>query len=54
MIFFSIIGIVTFILSFFATFFGKIIGARLEKFAPLISGLMFMALAIKFLVEAFI
>lgn len=49
---FVIIGVVTFLLTFLTTFFGKQIGKYVEKYAPFISGLIFVALAIKFLVDA--
>lgn len=52
MITFSIIGIVTFIFSLISLFLGKKIGDKIEKVAPIISGLIFIGLAIKFLVQA--
>lgn len=52
MITFVIIGVVTFILSFISLLLGKKIGDKIERFAPLISGLIFLCLAIKFLIEA--
>lgn len=51
MITFSIIGIVTFVLSFITTVFGKKIGSKLEKIAPFIAGLIFLGLALKFVLE---
>lgn len=52
MLVFTLIGVVTFLLSFLTTIFGKKVGSYIEKFAPFISGLIFIALAIKFLIEA--
>ena len=52
MIVFTTIGVVTFLLSFITIVFGKKIGTYIEKFAPFISGLIFIGLSIKFLVEA--
>lgn len=52
MMVFVTIGVVTFLLSFLTILFGKKIGVYVEKFAPFISGLIFVGLAIKFLVEA--
>ncbi len=51
---FGIIGIVTLVLSFICGFLGKFIGSILEKYASLISGLIFIAVGIKILVESFI
>ena len=52
MMVFTTIGVVTFLLSFITIIFGKKIGTYIEKFAPFISGLIFIGLSIKFLVEA--
>lgn len=52
MITFVIIGVVTFIFSLICLLLGKKIGDKVEKIAPLISGLIFLGLAIKFLIEA--
>ena len=61
MMVFTTIGVVTFFLSFITIIFGKKIGTYVEKFAPFISGLIFIGLSIglifiglsiKFLVEA--
>ena len=52
MITFSIIGIVTFATSFITLILGKKIGSKIEKVAPFISGIIFIALAIKFLLQA--
>ena len=52
MMVFTTIGVVTFLLSFITIIFGKKIGTYVEKFAPFISGLIFIGLSIKFLVEA--
>lgn len=49
---FIIIGVVTFIFSLICLLLGKKIGDKVEKNAPLISGLIFLGLAIKFLIEA--
>lgn len=54
MITFSIIGIVTFVLSFLATALGKLIGTKIEKIAPIISGLIFIALGLKFIIQHYI
>lgn len=51
MITFMVIGITTFLLSFLAILFGKLIGSKVQKFAPYVSALIFLGLAIKFLVE---
>ena len=48
----GIIGLVTMLLSFLCVIFGKKIGIYIEKYASIISGLIFIALSIKFLVEA--
>lgn len=52
MITFVIIGIVTFINSWLALILGKKIGSKIEKIAPFVSGTIFVALAIKFLLQA--
>lgn len=52
MITFVIIGVVTFVLSFLSLLLGKKIGDKIERIAPIISGLIFLGLAIKFLIEA--
>ena len=52
MIVFTMIGVITFALSFLTTVFGKFIGKYIERFAPFVSGLIFIGLAIKFLIEA--
>lgn len=52
MMVFTTIGVITFLLSFLTILFGKKIGVYVEKFAPFISGLFFIGLSIKFLVEA--
>lgn len=54
MLTFSIIGIVTFVLSFLATALGKLIGTKIEKVAPIISGLIFIALGLKFIIQHYI
>lgn len=54
MITFSIIGIVTFVLSFLATALGKLIGTKIEKIAPIISGLIFIDLGLKFIIQHYI
>lgn len=54
MITFLIIGIVTFVLSFLATALGKLIGTKIEKIAPIISGLIFVALGLKFIIQHYI
>lgn len=54
MITFSIIGIVTFVLSFLATALGKLIGTKIEKIAPIISWLIFIALGLKFIIQHYI
>ena len=51
---FLIIGIVTFGLSFLTTLLGKKIGCKLEKIAPFIAGIVFIGMAINFLVEALV
>lgn len=48
----GIIGLVTMLLSFLCVIFGKKIAIYIEKYALIISGLIFFALSIKFLVEA--
>lgn len=52
MITFTIIGVVTFIMSFITLLLGKKIGSKIEKIAPFISGVIFILLAIKFLLQA--
>ncbi|MFA6755398.1 MAG: manganese efflux pump [Bacilli bacterium] len=51
---FLIIGVVTFALSFLTTFLGKKIGSKLQKIAPFIAGAVFICMAIKFVIEAYI
>ena len=51
MIVFSIIGISTFILSFITGITGRFIGDKLEKYASLISGIIFIAVGLKILLE---
>jgi putative Mn2+ efflux pump MntP len=51
---FTMIGIITFLLSFLAIFLGKKIGNKIEKIAPFVAAIVFIALAIKFLVEQII
>ncbi len=48
---FGIIGITTMVLSFITGLLGKLIGKKLSKWANLISGLVFIAVGIKILVE---
>ena len=54
LIIFSIIALVTFVLSLLSGFFGKVIGKKLEKYAPFISALIFIAIGLKILIESFI
>lgn len=54
LIVFAIIGVVTFVLSFICGILGRFIGSALEKYASLISGLIFIAIGIKILVESFL
>ena len=51
---FLIIAVITFLLSLFTVFLGRKIGDRLGKVAPFIAGIIFIALAIKFLLGAFL
>ena len=51
MIIFGIIGLTTLILSFLTGLFGKVIGQKLQKFAPFISAFIFVAIGIKILLE---
>jgi manganese efflux pump family protein len=51
---FLIIGVITFALSLLTIFLGKKIGSVLQKVAPFIAGGIFILMAIKFLVSAFI
>lgn len=53
-IIFSMIGGITFILSFFTTFFGKKIGKHLIDWAELIAGIIFIAIGIKILLESYL
>ncbi len=48
---FAIIGISTFVLSFTTTLLGKLIGDKLQKYATLIAGLVFIGIGIKILLE---
>lgn len=54
LIIFSIIALVTFVLSLLSGFFGKVIGKKLEKYAPFISAVIFIAIGLKILIESFI
>lgn len=54
LIIFSIIALVTFVLSLLSGFFGKVIGKKLEKYAPFISSVIFIAIGLKILIESFI
>ncbi len=51
MLIFGIIGVTTLILSFLTGLFGKIIGKKLQKFAPFISAVIFIGIGIKILLE---
>lgn len=51
MLTFGIIGITTFVLSFITGLTGKLIGDKLEKYASLISGIIFIAVGLKILLE---
>lgn len=51
---FGIIGIVAFLLSFIAGLFGKFLAKFLEKWANYISGFVFLAIALKILIEGFL
>ncbi len=48
---FGIIGITTFVLSFITGLFGKLIGKKLSKWANLISGIVFIGVGLKILLE---
>ncbi len=52
MVTFVIIGVVTFIMSLIALLLGKKIGNKIGKIAPFISGVIFILLAIKFMLQA--
>lgn len=52
-IIFLIIGVVTWILSFLTTVFGKKIGKYLLEWAELIAGIVFVAIGLKILLESF-
>lgn len=54
MIVFTIIGITTFLLSCITGLSAKYVGKYVDKYAPLIAGLVFISIAIKIIVEAFI
>lgn len=54
MLTFGIIGLTTFVLSLISLLLGKAVGKYVKKWAPLFSAIIFIALAIKFLVEAII
>lgn len=54
MIVFTIIGITTFLLSCLTGLSAKYIGKYVDKYAPLIAGLVFIGVAIKIIVEAMI
>ena len=54
MLVFGIIGLTTFVLSLITGFLGKLIGKPLSKWANLISGLVFIGVGIKILVEGLI
>ncbi len=51
MLVFGIIGIVTFALSFLTTLFGSKVAGKLEKWAGLISAIVFFAVGLKILLE---
>ena len=51
MLVFGIIGIVTFLLSFVTTFFGSKVADKLERWASLISCLVFFAVGLKILLQ---
>ena len=51
MLTFGIIGITTFVLSFITGLTGKLIGDKLEKYASLISGIIFISVGLKILLE---
>lgn len=52
MVTFVIIGVVTFIMSLIALLLGKKIGNKIGEIAPFISGVIFILLAIKFMLQA--
>ena len=52
MIVFSVIGIVTFLLSLLTIFLGKKIGGWLENWSGLIAGVVFIAIGLKILLES--
>lgn len=52
MIVFSVIGIVTFLLSLLTIFLGKEIGGWLENWSGLIAGVVFIAIGLKILLES--
>lgn len=52
MIVFSVIGIVTFLLSLLTIFLGKKIGGWLESWSGLIAGIVFIAIGLKILLES--
>lgn len=54
MLVFIVIGVTTFILSSLTGLFGKQIGSKIQKFGSLIAAIVFLGLAIKTLVGAFI
>ena len=51
MLVFGIIGIVTFLLTGLTTFFGSKLAGKLERWASLISGIVFFAVGLKILLE---
>lgn len=51
---FGIIGIVAFVLPFISGLFGKFLAKFLEKWANYISGVVFLAIALKILIESFL
>ena len=50
----SLIGIITFVLSFFGAIIGNKIGSKYEKTAELFGGIVLILLGIKFLIETFL
>lgn len=50
----SLIGIITFVLSFFGAIIGNKIGSKYEKKAELFGGIVLILLGIKFLIETFL
>ena len=52
MLVFGIIGVVTFALSVLATFLGRLLGKFLENWAELISGICFILVGLKILLES--